>query len=84
VAPDIQQLLINIKNNPLKIPKDTKISPQVEDVLRKMLIMDPVKRISWEELFNHEGKRRELLCNGSGAHDGGQDQEGLRRLYQGQ
>jgi len=51
---------MNIKNKPLEIPKDTKISPQVEDVLRKMLIMDPVKRISWEELFNHEGRWSEV------------------------
>jgi len=48
--------LLNIKNQPLVIPKDSKISPEVEDVLRKMLIMDPSQRISWHDLFNHKGK----------------------------
>lgn len=56
VASDIHQLLLNIRNNELEIPKETKISSEVEDVLRKMLVMDPTKRISWEDLFNHDGK----------------------------
>lgn len=63
VASDIHQLLLNIKNNPLDMPKDTKISPQVEDVIRKMLIMDPKKRISWEDLFNHEGNTNSEFTN---------------------
>jgi len=68
---------MNIKNKPLEIPKDTKISPQVEDVLRKMLIMDPNKRISWEDLFNHEGT---CYNNQSRPHDRGQNQKGLRAI----
>jgi serine/threonine-protein kinase ULK/ATG1 len=70
VASDIHQLLLNIRNNPLEIPKDTKISPQVEDVLRKMLVMDPSQRISWEDLFNHDGKKGDFVTK-SGAYDGG-------------
>lgn len=69
MASDIHQLLINIKNNPLEIPKDTKISPQVEDVLKKMLVMDPAKRITWEDLFNHDGKIDSIVIS-SGAYDG--------------
>lgn len=30
------------------------VSPIAEDLLRKMLVVDPKKRISWEELFNHQ------------------------------
>jgi serine/threonine protein kinase len=29
------------------------ISPITEDVIKRMLIIDPVKRIEWEELFKH-------------------------------
>lgn len=55
VASDINQLLIKIKNNPLVLPSDVKLSQPVRDVLHRMLVMDPEKRISWEELFNHKG-----------------------------
>lgn len=81
MASDIHQLLVNIKNKPLEIPEDTKISPQVEDVLRKMLVMNPYKRISWEDLFNHEGKFSGLLMI-SGAYDRGQNQEGFGAVDQ--
>lgn len=30
------------------------ISPVVEDVLRKMLVVDPRKRIEWSQLFSHK------------------------------
>lgn len=30
------------------------ISPVAEDVLRKMLVVDPKKRIGWDDLFRHE------------------------------
>ena len=41
-------LVNNIKNKPLKFPKEiNKISDVTEDVLRKMLIVDPKKRIEW-------------------------------------
>ena len=47
-------LIANIKNKPLVFPKNINaISPLVEDVLRKMIIVDPAKRIDWEELFKH-------------------------------
>jgi len=41
-------LLKNIKNKPLDMPRRiNNISPVVEDVLRKMLVVDPRKRIEW-------------------------------------
>lgn len=41
-------LIANIKNKPLVIPKNTNpISPIVEDVIRKMIVVDPKKRIEW-------------------------------------
>lgn len=47
-------LVNNIKNKPLKFPKQiNKISDVTEDVLRKMLTVDPKKRIEWDQLFKH-------------------------------
>ena len=47
-------LIANIKNKPLVIPKNVNtISPVVEDVIRKMIVVDPKKRIDWEDLFQH-------------------------------
>ncbi len=31
-----------------------KISEEAEDILRRMLVVDPNMSISWEELFNHK------------------------------
>lgn len=53
-AANMVDLLKNIKNKPLEIPKKiNNISPIVEDVIRKMLVVDPKKRIEWNDLFNH-------------------------------
>jgi len=39
-------LVNNIKNKPLKFPKEVNsISPTTEDVIKKMLTLDPKKRI---------------------------------------
>jgi hypothetical protein len=42
-------LIANIKNKPLVIPKNSNnpISAVTEDVLRKMIVVDPKKRIEW-------------------------------------
>jgi serine/threonine-protein kinase ULK/ATG1 len=48
-------LLKNIKNKPLEIPRRiNNVGPVVEDVLRKMLVVDPKKRIEWSQLFSHK------------------------------
>lgn len=47
-------LIKNIKTKPLEIPrKINNIQPLTEDILRKMLVVDPKKRIEWKDLFNH-------------------------------
>ena len=38
----------------LKVPQNKKISKVTEDVLRRMLVADPEKRITWEELLGHK------------------------------
>mmetsp|Transcript_131059 Transcript_131059/g.195320 ORF Transcript_131059/g.195320 Transcript_131059/m.195320 type:complete len:101 (+) Transcript_131059:98-400(+) len=54
-AGNMVDLLKNIKNKPLEIPRRiNNISPICEDVIRKMLTVDPKKRISWNDLYNHE------------------------------
>ena len=47
-------LINNIKNKPLNFPKNVnKISEVSEDVIRRMLIVDPKNRIEWENIFVH-------------------------------
>ena len=47
-------LVNNIKNKPLRFPRDiNNISQVTEDVIRRMLTVDSNKRIEWETLFNH-------------------------------
>lgn len=36
-----------------KLTFPRKISDETEDILRRMLVVDPTKRIEWSELFNH-------------------------------
>ena len=52
-----------INSQPLIIPREylnsyyhriNNISQHCEDVLRKMLVVDPKKRIDWNELFEHK------------------------------
>jgi serine/threonine-protein kinase ULK/ATG1 len=48
-------LIKKIKNSPLEIPKKiNKISPLTEDILRKMLVVDPKRRIEWDDVFAHK------------------------------
>jgi serine/threonine-protein kinase ULK/ATG1 len=47
-------LINNIKNKPLNFPKNVnKISEVTEDMIRRMLVVDPKKRIEWENVFVH-------------------------------
>ena len=50
-ASNIIDLIKNIKKDPVVFPH--KVNPQIEDVLKKMLIVDPDKRIEWNDLFRH-------------------------------
>ena len=54
VAGNMIDLLKNMKNKPLEIPrKINNISPVAEDLIRRMLVVDTKKRMGWDELFNH-------------------------------
>lgn len=50
-ASNIIDLLKKIKKEPLIFPH--KVHPYIEDALRKMLVVDPSKRIEWNDLFRH-------------------------------
>lgn len=50
-ASNIIDLLKKIRKDPVSFPY--KVAPVIEDVLRKMLVVDPAKRIEWKDLFNH-------------------------------
>lgn len=53
-AKNIVELLQKIQRNPFEVAKNSNISPEVEDVLKKMLVFKPDQRIDWEDLFNHK------------------------------
>ena len=47
-------LVNNIKNRPLNFPRQVNnIDKVTEDVIRKMLVVDPKKRISLDEALEH-------------------------------
>mgnify|MGYP003588373125 CR=1 FL=1 len=53
IADSTVELLKNIRKNPFKLPDNAKVSPEVEDVLMRMMKYDPKERLQWEELFDH-------------------------------
>lgn len=53
-ANNMIELIKKIQTRPIDINKKVNnISPVVEEVLRKMLVVDPNKRIDWKDLFEH-------------------------------
>ena len=46
-------LLKLIKTKPIVLPKDTSVCNELADVLKKMLVADVKRRISWADLFKH-------------------------------
>lgn len=53
-ASNMVELIKNIHKKPLEIPRRVNnISKISEDVIRRMLVVDPHKRIGWDELFHH-------------------------------
>ena len=53
-AKNIVELLQKIKKHPVEFPRNVYVSDEVKDILRKMLVFDPRKRIDWEDLFEHK------------------------------
>jgi serine/threonine-protein kinase ULK/ATG1 len=53
-AKNIVELLKLIRERPLVFPSNVKISSEVKDLLKKMLVFNPNERIDWEELFEHK------------------------------
>jgi hypothetical protein len=53
MANNMVDLLKTINSKPLGFPSDLKINSVLLDVLKKMLISDVKKRISWNDLFSH-------------------------------
>ena len=52
-ASNMVDLLRNIKEKPLSFPSDLKINDILKDALKKMLVSDVKRRISWNDLFSH-------------------------------
>jgi len=76
LASNMIELMKTIKQKKLEIPrKINNISPEAEDVLKRMLTVDPNDRIDWDELFKHpitfyrEEKIKKELEDTLKAHD---------------
>jgi len=55
VATSMFELLQEIKTCELKFPRDiNNISAETEDILKRMLVVDPEKRIEWRDIFKHK------------------------------
>ncbi len=52
-AKNIFDLMRQIENKEIKLPKDIDISSECEDLLFKLLKKNPDERIGWEEFFTH-------------------------------
>lgn len=51
----VQELLVKVKSlQKIEIPANTKISPDCEDLLTRLLQHDPDRRITFDEFFKHE------------------------------
>ena len=53
-AKNIVELLQKIQKTPFALPPNAKISPVLEDALKRMLVFNPDDRIEWDELFSHK------------------------------
>lgn len=53
-AANIVELLSNIQKKPLVFPKNLQISPVTEDIIRKMLVVNPKDRFDWPDCFEHK------------------------------
>ena len=61
----LEELLKKIKSEqPILIPRGSKLSEDCYDFLTKCLERDPAKRIDYEDFFNHPflGNRHIILC----------------------
>jgi hypothetical protein len=57
MASNMVDLLKVINTKPLHFPSELKLNPVLVDVLKKMLVPDVKKRISWNDLFTHPVNR---------------------------
>ena len=47
---ELQKIILKGKVN---FPQNSKVHPDIIDVLKKMLVVDPTERIDWDSLFAH-------------------------------
>lgn len=82
-AKNIVELLQKIQRNPFELPKNANLSPEVEDVLRKMLVFKPEHRIDWDDLFTHKITKimEEKIMNDLEQTIKNQDIENISRFY---
>ncbi|KRX05524.1 Protein kinase-like domain [Pseudocohnilembus persalinus] len=50
---NINDLINLIEKNEIKLPDEVKVSNEAKDLIKKMLVIDPEKRISFQDFFQH-------------------------------
>ena len=50
----IPKLIEVLKETDLEFPENVQVSPQIKNLLRRVLTKDPTKRIEWMELFQQK------------------------------
>lgn len=82
-AKNIVELLQKIQRTPFELPKSARLSPEVEDVLRRMLVFRPDQRIEWDDLFAHKVTKvaEEQILRDLEATIHNQDIENISRFY---
>lgn len=48
---NINDLINLIEKNEIKLPDEVKVSNEAKDLIKKMLVIDPEKRISFQDFF---------------------------------
>lgn len=62
-AKNFIDLIKNIESKEIKIPPEFDISNNCKDVLKGLLQKEPSKRMSWEELFNHDWFKKDEIMD---------------------
>lgn len=90
-ALSLQELFHKIRKkhgDNLKFDKNIPVSDLMKSLIRSLLQMDPKKRISWEEFFNHkifdEGPRSKNSSKNSGSKNSfGKKSRGKMKMFSG-
>jgi serine/threonine protein kinase len=59
-AKNTVELIKEVKKNDIKLPDSPSVSNECRDLMKMLLVKDPIKRIGWQEFFDHSW----IQCDG--------------------